>query len=199
MQSETTTNPENLQFIHKLSAGAIPTDESIEIFADREHRKVYFTSKGVTLEFKKLSQRYKNRLFEKLLADTVAYKDLAHLPDHEALEKYAYCVYGTIDHIPDISTTGLLGGSENFMCGNPDCNCKNWLSKEFSYKGKILKGRILDVLIAYRKGREDQHVCDELDITMPTLNSHKKKLFEIFEVFSKTELVVAAIEAQIIQ
>ena len=199
MQSKTTKNSEIMPVLHKIPAGAIPGDQSVELFGDRKEKKVYFISNGVTLDFKKLAQRYKNKLFTQLIADTVAHNDLKHLPYSVALERYAYCVYGSLDHMPDITVTGFMGRSENFICNQEGCNCQNWLSKQISYKGQIIKGRLLDVLLAYRKGREDAHVAEDLGIERPTLNTYKKQLFQIFGIYSKTELVVLAIEAGIIQ
>jgi DNA-binding CsgD family transcriptional regulator len=53
--------------------------------------------------------------------------------------------------------------------------------------------------LAYRKGHDDYNVSMNLGIKAPTLNNHKKRLFEIFNVFNKTEMVIKAIDAKIIQ
>ena len=199
MKSKATHFTDNSQLIHMLPAGAIPGDHSIEIFGDRKTKKTYFASNGVVQPFRKLSQQYKNKLFSMIMADPIAMEDLKNLPYNEALETYAYCMYGSLDHVPDITVTGVLGASENFICNKEGCNCQNWLSKQITYNNHVIKGRLLDVLLAYRKGREDAHVAEDLNIEIPTLNTYKKRLFGIFGVYSKTEMVILAIESGIIQ
>lgn len=196
---KTTEKNDSIKVIHKIPAGIMPGDAATEFFGDRRTKKVFFMHNGRTLPFGKISQALKNRLLNQLMQDEVASKDLAHLPVSDALERYAYCLYGTLDHVPDVSKTGMLNGSDNFICGIPGCNCMNWRSKSIQYKGHVIKGKQLQVLLAYRKGHDDYNVADDLGMAMPTLNGHKKKLFELFGVYSKTELVIAAIEAKIIQ
>lgn len=199
MQSETTKKMDDQQFIHQIPAGALPEDDAIELFGNRSTKKLFFMSNGLTDSFRLLSDTYKRKLWVMLRKDPVAWEDLKHLPYNEGLERFAYCVYGSLDHVADISSTGHLGRTDNFMCGLANCNCMNWHSKQITYKGKVVKGRMLDVLLAYRKGRDDKNAAADLGICIPTLNSHKKKLFEVFEVGNKTELVIAAITARIIQ
>ncbi|QQV89962.1 transcriptional regulator [Cellulophaga phage Ingeline_1] len=201
MQSEITKNTPSTPVTHifNLPAGLLPNDNSTELFGDRKTGKVYFMTKGKTLAFRYLSKNIKEQLLKKLLADPVASEQLKALPFSVAIERFAYCLYGGLDHTPDINETGVIGLSENFQCLDKGCNCKNWHSKMITYKGHVLSGKKLEVLMAYRKGREASYVAAELGITEPTLNSHKKKLFTIFNVYSTSELVVAAIEAKIIQ
>lgn len=185
--------------IHRIPSGAMPGDLNIELFADRKNQKVFFMHNGKTFPFHELSARARGRLLQQLLSDEVAKKDLAHLGVNKALERFAYCVYGTLDHRPDIDHTGMINGSDNFICQISGCNCLNWQSKQITYNGQAIKGKLLEVLLAYRKGHDDINVADRLNIAAPTLNTHKKKLFQIFGVYSKSEMIVAAIEAKIIQ
>lgn len=192
-------NPATPKLIHKLPAGIMPTDASIEFFGDRATKKVFFMHRGQTYPIRELGARTRAKLLAQLMADPIARRDLGHLPQSEAIERYAFCLYGTLDHTPDVTHTGMLNGSDNFICGIESCNCLNWKSKQISYDGQVIKGRLLQVLLAYRKGKDDVNVAAELNIAAPTLNSHKKKLFEIFNVYNSKELIIAAIEAKIIQ
>jgi DNA-binding CsgD family transcriptional regulator len=185
--------------IHKIPAGIIPGDNGTEFFGDRRNMKVFFMHNGKTLPFREIGSRVRSRLLEQLMNDEVARKDLAHMPVNDALERYTYCLYGTLDHKPDVTKTGMLNGSDNFICGISGCNCMNWKSKQIQYDGQVIKGRLLQVLLAYRKGHDDYNVSMNLGIKAPTLNNHKKRLFEIFNVFNKTEMVIKAIDAKIIQ
>lgn len=196
---KTTEKKKAPKVIHTIPAGIMPGDSDTEFFGDRSTLKVFFMSNGRTFPFSALNKKVRNRLLNQLLADEVAKKELAHLPVSKALERYTYCLYGTLDHNPDVSRTGMLNGSDNFICGIDGCNCMNWSSKQIQYDGHIIKGKLLQVLLAFRNGHDDYNVSQELGIAMPTLNGHKKKLFEIFNVYNKTEMVISAIEAKIIQ
>lgn len=196
---KTTEKSETVKVIHKIPAGLMPGDTSTEFFGDRDTNKVFFMHNGKTLPFREIGIKVRSRLLAQLMQDEVARKDLAGLPLSEALERYTYCLYGTLDHVPDVTKTGLLNGSDNFICCIEGCNCMNWKSKSIQYEGHIIKGKQLQVLLAFRKGHDDYNVAHELGIAMPTLNNHKKRLFEIFGVYNKTEMVIKAIEHKIIQ
>lgn len=199
MRNEINESHPTQQMIFNIPAGTMPFDGRIEFFADRENRKVFFISNGITDEFRLLGKDLKNKVFLQMIQDNVAYNDLKHLPYEDALERYVFCVYGSMDHTADMNENGRLGRSDNFNCGIPACNCRNWKSKLWTINGHNLKGRMLDVLMAYRRGSDDKNVAAELGISMPTLNIHKRRLFEVFSVGNKTELVLAAIQTKIFQ
>ena len=196
---KTTEKKDFSKVIHKIPAGIMPGDDDTVFFGHRNSMKVFFMHNGKTLPFREISAMVRGRILTQLMADDVAMKDLAHMTINDALERYTYCLYGTLDHVPDVTKTGMLNGSDNFICGISGCNCMNWKSKQIKFDGHVIKGRLLQVLLAYRKGRDDHNVALELGIKAPTLNNHKKRLFEIFGVYSKTEMVIKAIEAKIIQ
>ena len=199
MMIKTTEKKDSSKVIHKIPAGIMPGDTDTEFFGDRNTLRVFFMHNGKTLPFREINARVRASLLEQLMRDEVAMAELSHMTINEALERYTYCLYGTLDHNPDVTRTGMLNGSDNFICGIEGCNCMNWRSKQIRYNGHVIKGRQLQVLLAFRKGHDDYNVSQELGIKAPTLNGHKKRLFEIFGVFNKTELVIKAIEAKIIQ
>lgn len=198
MCNEITKNSTTPKKLHPIPAGIMPTDDNVELFADPKTQRVLFSQNGSTFDFARLSVRYKNKLLKKLLGDPIAKEDLKHHALSEALMRFAYCVYGNLDHQPDITATGLVGVSDSYICGIEGCNCQNWHSKRVFVNGKELKGKPLQVLLAYRNGREDRHVSEELNITASTLNTHKKALFELFGVHSKSELILAGIHQNIL-
>ena len=120
------------KLIHKLPAGLLPGDQSIEILADRETRKLFFIQNGSVYSFKDLSNAYKRQLLVKLLADKPALKDLGHLGYSKALEEFAFCLFGGADSNPDFDEKGKLGRVENFRCGL-NCKCLSWKSKKITY------------------------------------------------------------------
>ncbi|UOY07752.1 DNA-binding response regulator [Muricauda sp. SCSIO 64092] len=196
---KTTEKPKVHQVIHKIPAGLLPTDRSIELFGDRRTNRVFFMHNGKTLPFCELKNKAREQLLQLLMNDKVAMKDLKHLPINEALEQFAFCVFGTLDHEADVDADGNLGNSDNFMCGKATCNCKHWKSKNITFQGTAIKGKLLQVLTEMANPGDDRQHAENLGIALSTLYTHKKKLFSIFNVFNTSELIVKAIEAKIIQ
>ena len=93
-----------------LPSGILPTDHSIEFFADpSEFGKVLWISEGKTRHFRELPLHILDDLRDELLSDTVALKGLrlmGVITEDEMLEHYNYCNRGMLDGVPDISETG---------------------------------------------------------------------------------------------
>lgn len=196
-----TTN--NLPFsakkvFHRLPAGIIPGDKSIELFANRKTRKVYFSFNGEIKPFSELPQNLLDQLIENLISDPVALRDLKDLPNDKMLEEYAFCLYGTLDSDSDYSITGKLKKAENFRCG-ANCKCLKWLTKKIEYNNKTLTPLKLNILDALATGKSDKEIADQFFIEQTTLNTHKKQLFNLFKVASTKELITEAIKAKILQ
>lgn len=198
MQSESTNFKNGLQCIHKIPAGVMPGDSNIELFADRQTRKVYFTRNGETKPFAQIPGIIKGKLLEKLLNDDKAMSDLNHLTANEALEEYAFCLYGSADHLPDVGVDGELQNTDNFRCGN-QCKCLLWDSKRIDFNGYNLTGKQIRLIDLLKTGQPDKSIALELGIAQVTLDQNKKRLFGVFGVQSKLELIMAATAAKIIQ
>lgn len=186
------------KLIHKLPAGLLPGDQSIEILADRETRKLFFIQNGSVYSFKDLSNAYKRQLLVKLLADKPALKDLGYLGYSKALEEFAFCLFGGADSNPDFDEDGKLGVVENFRCGL-NCRCLSWKSKKITYNKNSVTKRELQVLDLLKLGDPDKLIAHKLKISMSTLNTHKKNIMNKFGASSKTSAVVHGIENHIIQ
>ena len=189
-----TTNP----LIHQIPAGIIIGDYSTELFGDRETKKVYALSNGQTKHFEELEPLKRALIFEKLLSDDIAFEDLKNLSQSEALEKFAFCIYGAADHEPDFDLKGNLKKAENFICSN-NCQCLKWNSKNISVDGNRLTPREIQVISLFASDKPDKQIADFLQISESTLSTHKQNLFEKFNVASKSGLITKAIYNKIIQ
>ncbi len=184
--------------IHQIPAGLLNSDNSTELFGCRETKKVFALSKGKTIAFEELNAEKRALIFEKLLSDDMAFEDLKHLPQNEAIEQFAFCVFGAADHEPDFCSNGNLKEADNFICSD-NCKCLKWNSKNITVDGKKLTLKEFEVVQLLASDKPDKQIADILNITESTLNTHKKNLFEKFNVFSKSGLIIKAISNKIIQ
>jgi DNA-binding NarL/FixJ family response regulator len=199
MYSKSTTNVANPQhLIHRLPAGMMQGDKSTEIFACRESQKLFALSDGKSIPFEELDPALRAQIFEKLLDDSKALEDLKHFNQSDALSKYAFCIYGAADSNPDFCADGNLKEADNFICGN-SCQCLKWQSKNITINGNRLTIREIEIIQLLATDKSDKMVADELGICTSTLDTHKNHLFEKAGVFSKSGLIVAAIDEKIIQ
>ena len=184
--------------IHQIPAGLMIGDTSTELFGCRETKLVFALSNGHTVKFEELNPTKRALIFEKLLSDEVAIQDLKDLPQSEAIERFAFCVYGAADHEPDFDCNGNLKQADNFICSN-NCKCLKWESKNITIDGNKLTPREFEIVTLLASDKPDKQIADELGITESTLNTHKKHLFEKFNVYSKSGLITKAISTKIIQ
>ena len=184
--------------IHQIPAGLMIGDASTELFGCRETKRVFALSNGHTVKFEELNPTKRALIFEKLLSDEVAIQDLKDLPQSEAIERFAFCVYGAADHEPDFDCNGNLKQADNFICSN-NCKCLKWESKNITIDGNKLTPREIEIVTLLASDQPDKQIADELGITESTLNTHKKHLFEKFNVYSKSGLITKAISNKIIQ
>jgi DNA-binding CsgD family transcriptional regulator len=199
MNSKSTTNYSNNQnLIHRIPAGMIAGDFSTELFGERKSKKVFGVSNGKTVPFDEINPKMRAQIFERLLDDEKAMEDLKHLPQKEAIEQYAFCVFGAADSAADFSVDGILQEAENFICSD-NCKCLNWKSKKIKIDGEILTPRQLEIVKLLASDLCDKQIADKLNICLSTLDTHKKHLFEKCNVLSKTGLVMKLIEQKIIQ
>lgn len=194
MQSKTTEN----NHYHQLPAGIMIGDKRTELFGCRSTKKVFFLNNGETRPFSQLSPRLKDVLINQYINDAQALKDLKHLPQAVALEQFAFCVYGAADSTPDFSEDGLTLSDDNFICSN-NCSCLKWKSKSITIDGQSLTVRQIEIVKLLASDLPDKMIASQLGIAIPTLDSHKTKLFQKFKVQSKTGLITKAINQKIIQ
>lgn len=189
-----TTNP----LIHQIPAGIMIGDTRTEMFGCRETKRVFALSNGKTITFEELNPTKRALIFEKLLSDEAAVQDLKELTQSEAIEHFAFCIYGAADHEPDFCEDGKLKDADNFICSNA-CKCLKWSSKNITIDGNKLTPREIEIVTLLASDKPDKQIADELEITESTLNTHKKNLFEKFNVYSKSGLITKAITNKIIQ
>ena len=184
--------------ISQVPYGILPGQMGIELFADRATKTMHFLRDGQRFPFSALPADIKASLIDKMFSDKAAMKDLHALPWDVALEKYCFCVYGAADSTPDIDENGEPLESDNFVCGN-NCTCLKWKTKNITVNGHHLTPRRIEVINALRQDVKDTVIADGLHITPSTLNTMKKQLFEIFEVWSTSSLIEKAISLKVIQ
>lgn len=184
--------------IHQIPAGMLIGDNRTEIFGDRKTKKTFFITNGQTLKFSELPPDKKAQIFEKLLSDEVAYEDLKHLTHEEAIEEFAFCIYGAADHVADFNECGQLNKADNFICSN-ECKCLKWKSKSINIDGNSLTVREIQIVNLMASDLPDKQIAENLKIATSTLNTHKQHLFEKANVKSKSGLITKAINQKIIQ
>lgn len=184
--------------VHKLPAGIIPGDYNTELIGVRETRKVFAICNGATIPFIKINPVLKAMIFEQMLKDPIAVYDLRHLEADEALEEYAFCLYGQADDAPDFTPAGTLGKPENFTCG-ANCICLKWESKNITLNGHKLTPHQVNITQQLATDKADKQIADLLCISQDTLNSHKRKLFDYAGVKSKTGFARRAVTEKIVQ
>lgn len=184
--------------IHQIPAGLLPGDNRTEIFGDRKTKKTFFVSNGQTFQFKDIEPLKKAQIFQQLLNDDLAFEDLKHLPQEEATEKFAFCIYGAADHVADFTENGLLNKADNFICSN-NCKCLKWKSKSITIDENPLTRREIQIVNLMASDMPDKEIASRLKITKSTLDTHKRNLFEKASVQSKSGLITKAINQKIIQ
>jgi DNA-binding CsgD family transcriptional regulator len=186
------------QIIHQLPAGLLIDDKRTELFGCRETKKVYALSEGKTIPFNELNRFKRAMLFEKLLSDEKAFEDLKNLSQEEAIESFAFCVYGAADHEPDFDEEGNLQSADNFICSD-NCKCLKWKSKQIKVDGQKLTLKEIEIVQLLASDMPDKQISHALGICESTLNTHKKNLFVKFGVNSKAGLIIKATQQKIIQ
>lgn len=188
----------NNSLIHQLPAGLIKGDTRTELFGCRDTKKVFAVSNGETKSFNEISPAMKASIFEQMLNDDVAMNDLRHLPHDEALEQYAFCLFGDANHEPDFCEKGNIQKADNFMCSD-NCKCLNWKSKNITVDDKPLTNYQIRIVKMMATDLPDKSIATYLNISQSTLDYHKSKIFEKFNVESSKGLIRKAIAEKIIQ
>ncbi|WP_353158404.1 helix-turn-helix transcriptional regulator [Myroides odoratus] len=171
----------------RLIPGIVPGDENIEIFGDKVTRTAYFIQNGRTRVIDKLPQEIKSKLYTMLFNDEIAMKDLGGYKLSEALNEYALCMFGKLDHTPDI-INGEIQMAEEFTC-EPGCRCQHWQSKITGIDKYGLTEREKEILQYLIKGKADKAIAIKMHISTNTVVTHKTNVFRKLNVHSRGELL----------
>ena len=183
---------------HNTPAGIFPTDARTNLFACASTKKVFFLKKGEVKSFKELPVSFKREILKRFLADPCARKELGNLGYNAGLEKFAKCMYGSLDHVADFCEDGILQEPDNYRCSN-NCQCLFWKSKNITYNKKAFSVKQLQVIDLIAKGISDKCIADELSISIPTLSDYKKRIQDKLNTFCKTSTAVKAIKYKIVR
>jgi DNA-binding CsgD family transcriptional regulator len=198
MNSKSNVFEQNTQLIHQLTAGMLLGDNRTELFGCRTSKKVYAITDGKTIPFENILPKQRAQILQRLVNDDKAMEDLKGLSHKEALESFAFCVFGAADSNADFNETGILKEADNFICGN-DCKCLKWKSKNITINGNKLTPRQIEIIQLLATDLADKQIADQLGICHSTLDTHKSHIFELAGVTSKNGLIVKAINEKIIQ
>lgn len=180
-----------------LISGIIPSDNKIELFADRNFQKVFYIQNGQTKPFNQINKTAKDNLLDLLLNDDVAMRDLGTLTLTEALEVYVLHCFGAADNQTDIYEDGTVGNVEINACV-ANCMCAKWKSKKVNVYGNYLTARELQVVQFIATDYPDKQIAMFLAISESTLNTHKANLMRKLRVHSKAGVVSKALKLNLL-
>ena len=109
---------------------------------------------------------------------------------------YTYYMYGDLDNTPDV-INGVPQPSENFR-DTKDCISLDFKNKNIDFEGQLLTKRDIFIIDKISEGIVDKAIADELNISMSTLDFHKKQLFSKLKASSKPQAVSQAFKTHIL-
>lgn len=186
------------QPFYQTPAGMFPTDDRTNIFACAQTKNVFFLKSGKVSKFEDLKPTYKRQILARLLSDPCAMKDLGKFGYSIAIEKYAKCMFGSLDHVADFCEDGNLGKPDNYRCSN-NCKCMFWKSKAITFLEEKFTKHQLDCLDLIAQGLTDIQIADQLDITVNSLSDLKRRLQKKLNTFCKTSTAVTAIKHKLVR
>lgn len=187
-----------MQTFYNAPAGVMPVDKRANLFACKETKKVYFLKKGETKKFQDLKPEYKRQILLRLMNDPCAFKDLGQLGYTKALEKYAKCMFGSLDSTGDFCADGKLGSSSNYRCSD-NCQCLFWKSKKINIGKEEFTPRQLEVLELIAQGLSDKQIADKLNVSIHNISDHKRRLQKKLNTYCKTSTAVKAIKERLVR
>lgn len=202
MQDKSTTSN---QIPQQLVAGMnLKNDTDIEFFGIKKNKTVQFLRGGHVYYFGQLPPKYYVLLLNKMYADKPALAYFKKLEDEAGVklsttrkvELYTYYLYGSLDHKADIQN-GILQPSENFR-DKLDCPSLSFSGKDITIDGQRLTLRDLTIIDMSARECTDFEIAEKLNIAMPTLDFHKKKLFIKTGTHCKLGLVSKSYKNQIL-
>lgn len=187
-----------MQTFYTNPAGLMPNDNRANIFACNETNNVYVLQKGKTEHISDLKPHYKRQLLIKLLNDPCAFKDLGKLGYTKALEKYAKCMYGSLDDNADFCENGKISESSNYRCSD-NCQCLFWKSKKINIGKEEFTPRQLEVLELIAQGLPDKQIADKLSVSIHNISDYKRRLQKKLNTHCKTSTAVKAIKERLVR
>lgn len=187
----------------KLPAGLLPTDKSIEFFADPEvFGKVYWMSEGIVHRFKELPLHIMDDLRDELASDGRALKGLRLMgitSEDEMLEVYNYCNRGRLDNIPDISRSGKK--TKEFMeCGRHGrCAGENQVCSPLCINGEHITNREFECLKLIGIGLDYKRITIEMGFRRETaVNSLIDRIRDKLQCSNNREIILKVKEIGIV-
>ena len=186
-----------------LIAGLTTKKNHIEFFSC-EHYTLKFFQGGIQYDFKDTPIDVYANMVKEYRSDAPAVKDLEYYKDDDGtlhkrslkrqVEIYNWYMRGGLDGTPDV-IDGKLQPCENFR-ESKNCRSLKWDNKHITINEKPLTPREIKMLDSFLEIDKDEVTSNELSITVSTLSTHKKNLFNKVGVQSKGELMVLALRQQ---
>lgn len=186
-----------------LPAGILPTDKSIEFFADPNNfGKLYWISEGITHKFKELPLPVIDDLRDELASDTKALKGLRLMgltSEDEMLEQYNYCNRGRMDGVQDISSTGKKT-KEFVECGRHGyCVGENKVCSPLCINGEHITHREFECLKLIGTGLTYKRITVEMGFRRETaVNSLIDRIRDKLQCSNNTEIAIKVKELGIV-
>lgn len=201
MQSKSTTNQANPQ---PMIAGILKSDKGIEFFGIRATKEVFWLQNGASHPFCELKGSAAAAVIEAYEEDGQAKAILNEIRDNEGkllpyarkVELYVYYCYGEIDATPDLQD-GKLSLSENFRHAW-NCVSLGFERKKLRLNGHVLKAREIVMIDLFSKDTLDTVVAEELNIAVSTFDQHKREFLQKTGVITKTALMIAATQQNLV-
>jgi len=177
----------------QIPAGLQPKDATIEFVGIPQKQEVLWIQNGNNHYFKDIPVQVFVKLHNLYQKDLGARKYLQTKSDNvvRQVELYTYYMFGSLDSIPDYNE-GELSISENFR-ETEDCISKKFDFKKFTIGGVLLNDRFISMIDMIKMEYPDKLIADKLNISIKTLDFHKKNLFTKVGCQTKVGLVVLAL------
>jgi len=191
----------NVQKKRKLTqrrvAGTLPNDANIEFIGIPKTKEVIWFQFGNQHAFCNLPTRFYTLLESRYLSDYKAVLDISAMTTDpkRQVELYTYYVFGDADFTPDI-IDGVLQPSENYR-DTEQCISLQWVSKEITINGIPLNSRDLKICDLMILNLPDKEIAYELGITLPTLDFHKRNLYQKAGSVNKAAFIMKLMEERI--
>lgn len=182
---------------HFAIAGMHPADNGIEFQGIPETKKVLWLQHGSNHYFKDLPEQYYNLLNTAYLNDKKAYEYISKIHQNlfDQVELYTYYMYGGVDGTPDI-LNGKLSASENYR-HSKNCPSLSW-NKEITIDNYNLSPREIIILDELLQNQPDKAIWDIVNLSESHFNTVKRNLLHNTNCTSSKELIIKAIQQNVI-
>ena len=199
MQRKSTISNSTIQ---PLPAGIAPNDHNIEFIGCKQTLTTFWMQYGNIHAFENLHQDIYNKYEALYLKDLPARRIITmNHPDsvynmRRQVELFILFNWGDLDTTPDI-IDGEIQPSENFRL-KEDCISLGFDTKNIDINGVPLSKRFIKMIDAWKLGKLDSVIAEELGIGITTYDFHKSKLFKILGASSKPEAVAIAFKYHVL-